>query len=216
MENNKRSAFANLFRNPQRTGSLRTRDRFPLGAVSIFATAVTLASATFAVGQAAPPNPNGAASIAGGAKRHVFGAQFDLKAPRDQTGAVPAEWADLIGEYGWDLGKFYVLEDGGELRIFAGVFDLETLQPMSAGVFKLPSSGPHGPEAVTFTRDSTHAVTSVNIGGVDYKRRPFDAPGQFFHITPLKPVEELRKQALADKPPVETGNFRKPELVQLN
>jgi len=217
MENDKRGAFANLFRNPQRAVGMRARNKFPwLQAASVFALAATVSSVAFAVGQAAPPNPNGAASIAGGAKRHLFGAQFDPKAPGEQPTAVNAEWADLIGEYGWDLGKFYVLEDGGELRIFAGVFDLETLQPMSAGAFKLPSSGPHGPETVTFLRDSTHAVSGVNIGGVDYKRRPFDAPGQFFHITPLKPVEELRKQALAGKPPVETGNFRKPELVQLN
>jgi hypothetical protein len=37
------------------------------------------------------------------------------------------EWADLIGEYGSDLAKFYVLEDSGELKILSGWFDLETL-----------------------------------------------------------------------------------------
>ncbi|HEY2499760.1 MAG TPA: M15 family metallopeptidase [Candidatus Angelobacter sp.] len=36
-----------------------------------------------------------------------------------------------------------------------------------------------------------------------------------FHITPLRPVEELKKEALAARPPQESGTFRKPELVEL-
>ena len=36
-----------------------------------------------------------------------------------------------------------------------------------------------------------------------------------FHITPLRPIEELRQEALAAQPPREQGNFRKPELMEL-
>jgi zinc D-Ala-D-Ala dipeptidase len=36
-----------------------------------------------------------------------------------------------------------------------------------------------------------------------------------FHITPLHPVEELRAEALKDRPPIEQGSFRKPDLVEL-
>src|SRR5579859_332780 len=36
-----------------------------------------------------------------------------------------------------------------------------------------------------------------------------------FRITPVRPVEELRKEALAAQPPQEKGPFRKPELVEL-
>ena len=36
-----------------------------------------------------------------------------------------------------------------------------------------------------------------------------------FHITPLRPVPELRAEALQARPPQETGNFRKPDLVEL-
>jgi D-alanyl-D-alanine dipeptidase len=38
---------------------------------------------------------------------------------------------------------------------------------------------------------------------------------QTFHITPLKPVAELRREALAAQPPRETRSFRKPDLVEL-
>jgi D-alanyl-D-alanine dipeptidase len=36
-----------------------------------------------------------------------------------------------------------------------------------------------------------------------------------FHITPLRPVEELRAEALKAHPPREPGTFRKPDLVEL-
>lgn len=36
-----------------------------------------------------------------------------------------------------------------------------------------------------------------------------------YRIKPLRPVEELRQQALAAQPPHESGNFRTPELVEL-
>ncbi|HET9181664.1 MAG TPA: M15 family metallopeptidase [Candidatus Angelobacter sp.] len=41
------------------------------------------------------------------------------------------------------------------------------------------------------------------------------SPDVTFRITPLHPVAELKKQALAAKPPHEKGPFRKPELVEL-
>ena len=41
------------------------------------------------------------------------------------------------------------------------------------------------------------------------------AQPQFFHITPARPVEELRKEALKTQPPVEHGDFLKPDLVEL-
>jgi D-alanyl-D-alanine dipeptidase len=172
-------------------------------------------SATLVHGQSAAAVQDAPGSIVAGGKRLLFGGN-DARPPGPEPGAVQPAWTGLIGEYGWDLGKFYVLEDGGELKILAGWFDYEALRPVSADVFQLPASGPHGAATVTFERDATHAVTGVRIGDVVYPRRPFDAPGQVFHITPLKPVAELRREALASTPPVEAGNFRKPDLVELN
>ena len=42
------------------------------------------------------------------------------------------------------------------------------------------------------------------------------AQEQSFKITPLRPVEELRQEALKEKPPQETGDFAKTDLVELN
>jgi zinc D-Ala-D-Ala dipeptidase len=41
------------------------------------------------------------------------------------------------------------------------------------------------------------------------------SPDTTFRITPLHPVAELEREALAAKPPHETEHFRKPELVEL-
>jgi D-alanyl-D-alanine dipeptidase len=38
---------------------------------------------------------------------------------------------------------------------------------------------------------------------------------QSFHITPVRPVAELRAEALKAQPPTEKGEFRKPELTEL-
>lgn len=160
--------------------------------------------------------PDAARAIAGGEKSHLFGGQFNPAAAGSQPAPVKADWAGLIGEYGSDLAKFYVLEDDGELKLFAGVFDLETLHPVSAGVFQLSPTGPHGAQTVTFLRDGSQSATAVEMAGVEYKRRPFDAPGEYFHITPVKPVPELRSEALAVHPPAESAALRKPDLVQLN
>ena len=143
-----------------------------------------------AAAQVAAPPAAAASSLVAGAKSHLFGEQYDPHAPAAAPADVRPEWAGLIGEYGSDLARFYVLEDDGELKILAGWFDLETLHPAAADVFKLPASGPHGAQTVRFQRDAAHAVTGAQMGGVVYTKRPFDAPDEFFHITPLKPVAE--------------------------
>jgi D-alanyl-D-alanine dipeptidase len=51
---------------------------------------------------------------------------------------------------------------------------------------------------------------------VTFKRRPIGGvTGGTFRIQPQKPIEELRQEALSDHPPAETGDFHKPDLVEL-
>jgi len=149
-------------------------------------------------------------------KSHLFGGQFDPQVPNAMPPAVNPDWAGLIGEYGAEMARFYVLEDQGELRILSGIFDDELLHPVSPDKFTLPANGPHGGLAVIFQQSAAGAVTGVEIGNAVYPKRYYDGPSDFFHITPLKPVPELRKEALALTPPPEPGDFRKPDLVQLN
>ncbi|MBA2703645.1 MAG: M15 family metallopeptidase [Blastocatellia bacterium] len=52
---------------------------------------------------------------------------------------------------------------------------------------------------------------------VAFKRRQVgpEEGAQQLHITPLRPVKELLREALAAQPPKEDGEFRQPDLVEL-
>lgn len=58
------------------------------------------------------------------------------------------------------------------------------------------------------------AVGSIFLGLVLCAQTGTDASHQSFHITPLKPVDELRREALQSQPPAEQGK-RKSDLVEV-
>src|SRR5207302_7046580 len=71
-------------------------------------------------------------------------------------------------------------------------------------------------EKMILTRDKKGRATQVNAANVMFERRKLDGEnGATFKIKPRRPVAELRKEALAAKPPVEKGDFRDPQLVDL-
>jgi serine beta-lactamase-like protein LACTB len=73
----------------------------------------------------------------------------------------------------------------------------------------------HG-EKIIFTRDRAGRATQAQASGVVFERRKIDGEdGSTFKIKPLRPVAELRREALQSKPPEEKGDFRKPDLVDL-
>ncbi len=118
---------------------------------------------------------------------------------------APARWMSLIGEYGPDNDKLYVLEKSGNLAIRTVPGTESALVEAGPTSFKTPDGEP-----VEFT------ATSVRIGDAVYPRRPDPAePGVQFRITPLRPIDELRRLATASRPPSEYGSFSKPDLVEL-
>lgn len=125
------------------------------------------------------------------------------------------KWRDLIGEYGWPYDKLYIREDRRGLTALIEWYEFEPLQQLSADRFLMPSYGLYDHEPVAFLRSADGSVTAVRVGGVVFPRLPTNAEGQIFQIHPLKPVAELRREALALKPPVEKGDFLKPDLVAL-
>jgi CubicO group peptidase (beta-lactamase class C family)/D-alanyl-D-alanine dipeptidase len=129
----------------------------------------------------------------------------------------PDRWLGLIGEYGWDHNTLYVFEREGKLHALVEWYELNPLEEESENVFKLPAGGCmyHG-EKVIFTRDAAGRATQAEFASVVFPRRALDGEnGATFRIRPLRPVEELRKEALASTPPREELAFRKPDLVEL-
>jgi len=130
---------------------------------------------------------------------------------------APERWRGLIGEYGTDKAIIYILESDGRLCASFARAEPQCLTEISESNFKFASSGVHANEAITFTRDKKGRATQLKIGDDAYARRqigPEEGVPQL-HVSPVRPVKELIKEALAAQPPKETGDFRKSDLVEL-
>jgi len=128
---------------------------------------------------------------------------------------APKEFAELIGEYGWDFDKLFVFEDHGKLSVLIEWFDDAPLEQVSRDTFKFAASGLYQDESAVFLRAADGAVTGVRVGGVLFPRLTTPPDDTVFQIKPLKPVEELRREALLSKPPTEQGDFHPADMVEL-
>jgi CubicO group peptidase (beta-lactamase class C family)/D-alanyl-D-alanine dipeptidase len=136
---------------------------------------------------------------------------------------IKPEWRGLIGEYGWDYNTVYILETMGKLTALIEWFSEFPLEQLSPDVYRIRSSGlfpnlgSYDGEEVRFQRDKSGQATEAIVGAVSFKRRPLPSDGEksSFRITPVRPVEELRKAALAASPPVEQGSFKNVDLIEL-
>jgi CubicO group peptidase (beta-lactamase class C family)/D-alanyl-D-alanine dipeptidase len=129
---------------------------------------------------------------------------------------APAKWAGLIGEYGWDHNTLYILERDGKLHALIEWFFLYPLEQVSADVYRFPDFGLYPYEKLTFTRGPGGRATKVVAANVTFPRRPIEGEdGATFTIRPVRAVADLRREALATKPPAEKGEFRRPDLVDL-
>jgi D-alanyl-D-alanine dipeptidase len=125
--------------------------------------------------------------------------------------APPAAWMGLIGEYGPDYNILYILEKDKKPWALIDWFEFAPLEQVSAKVFK----SSHG--RFVFTRDAAGRATSVTAANVLLQRRkvgPEEGASQL-HVTALRPMADLLREATAAEPPKETGDFRVPDLVEL-
>ncbi len=69
-----------------------------------------------------------------------------------------------------------------------------------------------------FPRISLSLIALIFCAGLLHAgtpRTPQEISNGIFHLKPQRPVEELRVEALRATPPVEVGEFRHPDLVEL-
>ncbi|MEW4490642.1 serine hydrolase [Thalassoglobus sp. JC818] len=129
---------------------------------------------------------------------------------------VPDKWRDLIGEYGEEHSPVYIREVNGQLHALVEYLFDYPLTELGPDQFKYNEHAMSGGEGVEFLRDSDGKVTAVVSGGVVFDRREVGTEkGETFRITPVRPVEEIRVEALQASPPAESGDFRKSDLAEL-
>jgi D-alanyl-D-alanine dipeptidase len=121
----------------------------------------------------------------------------------------PRAWTGLLGRYGSEDGPL-VRERGGRLELLRDGRAPLRLEAASEGVFRA-SAG----ERLAFARDARAEATSLSLDGATLPRRPTGVAGAVFRVTPRRPVDELRRRALALSPPPEPGPFRPVDLVDL-
>jgi CubicO group peptidase (beta-lactamase class C family)/D-alanyl-D-alanine dipeptidase len=130
---------------------------------------------------------------------------------------APASWHGVIGEYGPDYDVLYIYERDDRLWALIEWFFPYPLTEVSRDTFAFPPNGLYDGERIVFTRDRAGRATEARAAGVRFARRSIEpkAGTNQLRITPLRPVAELRTEAMAATPPAETGTFRDADLVEL-
>jgi D-alanyl-D-alanine dipeptidase len=133
-----------------------------------------------------------------------------------QPDSVPSRWKGLIGEYGPDTTqRWYVLERDGRMYVLDQFGNYVPLAHRSDSVFDAPRSTVPVSGEVRFSLDSAGRATSVRAGAMVMPRRNIEPPPGVnqLRITPVRPIDELRREALQAKPPAEPGIFKQPDLL---
>src|SRR3954468_23853751 len=107
-----------------------------------------------------------------------------------------------------------ILERDGQLHALLKGGQAESLVEVSRNTFRFANQNETRP--LVFIRGSGGRATQVNLDSTVLKRRRIEPEsGNQLHITPIRPVLELMREALAARPPAETGDFREADLVEL-
>ena len=140
-----------------------------------------------------------------------------VRADHGMPKAAPAPLQGLVGEYGPDYDILYVYERDGRLWALIEWFFPYPLTEVGRDTFAFPANGLYDGERIVFARDRAGRATEAHAAGVRFPRRNIEpkAGTNQLRITPLRPVAELRAEAVAATPPAETGNFRETDLAEL-
>ena len=130
---------------------------------------------------------------------------------------APRKWKELVGIYSGEEDKklsFVLLEQDGKL-LWQDTKGVSQELQLSSDTLFLPSESkkqfPHD-----IVRDEAGRIVAFcYLNFCNQRKDPGADPSRPYHITPAKPVEELRREALAGAPPAENRSFRQPDLVEL-
>lgn len=124
----------------------------------------------------------------------------------------PARWLTIIGEYGLDSADVIVLERGGRLWMRTASIDTPIVEQSDGGFVTADAQQ----RRIAFRRGPTGRIVQLEVDGASLARRQVGPEsGNQLVITPVRPLDELRREALAARPPTERGSFLPMDLVEL-
>jgi D-alanyl-D-alanine dipeptidase len=150
------------------------------------------------------------------------GQSFASVAPGPKPPDVPPAWKPWIGEYGpsaanQNTGIAFVLsEKDGIILLLSRELKSDDAKYKAIEEFPANTPPPSDPKSDLQLRVNTRGERVLTVSGLEDGRLSPEANATAqVVIKPVRPMEELRHDALAASPPQEEGKFRKPELVEL-
>lgn len=148
-------------------------------------------------------------------KIEAFGTVYHRIPSAKPTGDV-ADLEPFFGEYGEDHNVLYISEKHGKLNALIEWGTEYPLEKVADGLFQFPGYGLYPNETLRFHRNEAGRVTMADLGGILFERRKVVGVSDgVFKISPQRPVSELVEEALQASPPVEEGDFRQSDLVDV-
>jgi D-alanyl-D-alanine dipeptidase len=131
----------------------------------------------------------------------------------DTAASTPFTIRQIVGDYAALRDTVIVRErDGAVEAILADT--PHPLVPLAGNVYTLgePEQGRH----VRFEAGPDGSAETAWLDGVPHRRLHYGTvAGETFRIQPVRPVEVLRREAMAATPPLEENHLRRPDLVDL-
>jgi D-alanyl-D-alanine dipeptidase len=145
----------------------------------------------------------------------VNAASETSRAPGSPPPDAPLAWKQLVGIYAPDKHSEIIILERDEKLFW--LVNKATSAILPDGNNEKHFSVSNGSE-FTITMDSAGLVREIKASD---KQKPLlraDAgsdPAHFYHVTPVRPLAEIRAEAVRASPPAEAGPFREPDLVEL-
>ncbi len=137
--------------------------------------------------------------------------------PAPKPADISETWKELVGIYGNGTDRRILLERDGRLFWNApGNVPEWSVTIREDGT--LDASPGDGKVSLVLEPQRNHdgGVSELRSGKSVLPRADAGTdPKHFYHVTPSRPLEQLRAEALRDSPPVEKGPFREPDLVEI-
>jgi len=129
---------------------------------------------------------------------------------------VSPEWKQLVGIYLDEHSKHsFILLERDEKLFWRDEKGVSLPFLVNDGIVFPPNEG-GSVIGHSIARDEAGRVTGFCYLNFCYTRTDAGVDtSRSYHLTPSRPVDELRRAALAAQPPVENGSFLKPDLVEL-
>ncbi len=129
----------------------------------------------------------------------------------------PAEYiSSVIGTYTEGSKEIFLLERHGKLFLYTPDKRYIPLEKITKNSFKIFNGDLYGAKKIIITRNKLWKAVGCSVGKHYFNRKVYgNEGGESFKIKPLRPIEEIRKEALKATPPYQGSGYLKPDLVDV-